>query len=97
MYFICSFWQRYVHVQSLSCVQICNPIVLHAKYSTKLFLIFMIFIYLAQPQVLVVEWGIWFPNQGWNPGLLHWEWRVLSREIPYSTKLKSMKERQQKC
>ena len=27
-------------------------------------------------QVIVTACGIKFPDQGWNPGLLHWEHRV---------------------
>lgn len=29
--------------------------------------------YLAAPGLLVVAWGGLVPDQGWNPGSLHWE------------------------
>ena len=33
-------------------------------------------------KLLVVACGIWFPDQGWNPGSLCWEYRVLATGPP---------------
>ena len=39
---------------------------------------FLIFIYLAALGLLVVTYGIQFSDKGWNPGLLHREFRALA-------------------
>ena len=36
----------------------------------------------AACKLLVVACGILFPDQGWNPGHLHWELRVLTTGPP---------------
>ena len=41
----------------------------------------LLFIYWAA-SVLVVAYGIWFPDQGWNPGPLHWGHGVLATGQP---------------
>ena len=38
-------------------------------------------------ELLVMAYGIWFPDQGWSPGPLHWEHGVLALGHQGSPKL----------
>ena len=42
----------------------------------------MIFFFFWLYQVLTAVCGLWFPEQGWNPGPLHWELEVLATGPP---------------
>lgn len=73
-------------------------------YYSKLFVCFKyLFTYLALPylscgkrSILVAVYGVWFPNQGLNPGPLHWEHRVLAIGQPdKSLKITLIEERPQ--
>ena len=72
-----------------------GPLLILLQVSTFFFFFFFPFkIYLAVPVLVVTygtfscslwafkAWGIWFPDQGLNPGLLHWEWEVLTTGPP---------------
>lgn len=49
-----------------------RPLLQHAESS----------IFFAGCELLAAAWGIWFPNQGLNPSLLHWELGVLATGPP---------------
>ena len=70
---------------------ICAPWkdVLLEPFSFSFFFFFKLFIYLPALRLscgtlalLVVACGVWFPDQGLNPGPLNWECRVLTTGLP---------------
>ena len=60
-----------------------TTILLSALMSLTIFLFFKkIFLFIWQCQVLVIACGIYFPDQGSNPGPLHWEHGALAVRPP---------------
>ena len=78
----CSLFGSLINMVVFSLTQLIFFILKRPLFVIYIDVFFKFYLFIWLLWVLVVAYGIQLPDQGWNPGPLHWELRVLATGPP---------------